>query len=41
MNRSSPAGADVEHVDPEMKCQRAWLLAGLERRVALESQPLD
>ncbi|MFN5119141.1 MAG: hypothetical protein ACK5JJ_13680 [Cyanobacteriota bacterium] len=41
MNRSIPAGDDVEHFDPELPHHRTWLLAVLEQLVAHEPQALE
>jgi hypothetical protein len=40
MNRPNPAGDYVEHFDPELPHNRAWLLAVLEQLVAHEPQAL-
>jgi GH24 family phage-related lysozyme (muramidase) len=41
MSRPIPAGDYVAHFDPALPHHRAWLLAALERLVALEPQALD
>ena len=41
MSRPIPAGDYVEHFDPELPHQRAWLLAVLEQLVAHEPQALE